>query len=304
MSEQTRPGRRGFLIAGGAALAGLAGARMMGMAQDDGAAATEAKTPVLAQMPAGFVAHGAPTLAVDAARGAPLGEWARAMQRPRAILVISAHWEEAPLTLGTFEHEELMYDFYGFPRELYAIQYRAPGAAELAGRVEALLGGPGVVRRAAQRRMDHGVWVPLLHMYPQADIPVLQVSMPSRQGPAALVEIGRKLAPLADEGVLVLGSGNLVHNLRRIDFTETSPPPTWAAEFDAWVAERIMAQDLDALVDFMARAPAPLLAHPNPDHYLPLLVVAGLAAQRSMAPRFELEGFEYGSISRRSVRFG
>ncbi len=255
-------------------------------------------------MPAGFVAHGAPTLALDPERGAPLGEWARAMRRPRAILVISAHWEEAPLTIGTFDHAELMYDFSGFPRPMYSLQYKAPGAADLADRVEALLGGRQAVRRAAQRRMDHGVWVPLLHMYPAADIPVLQVSMPTRQGPAALVELGRKLAPLAAEGVLVLGSGNLVHNLRRVDFSESTPPPSWAVEFDQWAAERIMASDLDALADFANRAPAPLIAHPNPDHYLPILVVAALAAERSLAPTWALEGFEYGSISRRSVRFG
>jgi 4,5-DOPA dioxygenase extradiol len=141
-------------------------------------------------------------------------------------------------------------------------------------------------------------------MYPQANIPVLQVSMPSSQGPSALVALGRKLAPLAEEGVLVLGSGNIVHNLRRIDFSESTPPPTWAAEFDQWAAERILAGDVDALANFKALAPAPTLAHPTPDHYLPLLVVAGLAAERGLAPSFPLDGFEYGSISRRSVRFG
>lgn len=257
------------------------------------------------RMPVGFVAHGAPTLAVDARKGADLQRWAAEMPRPGAILVISAHWENAPVTIGTTRTRELMYDFYGFPRELYEIRYDAPGAPELAARIESMLAATPSVGPIARedRPLDHGVWVPLLHMAPDASVPVLQLSMPSRLGPTALFELGRALAPLRDEGVLILGSGNLVHNLRQLDWRGNTTP-SWAEEFDQWSRDIVAAGDLDSLVDYRNKAPGLRIAHPTEEHFQPVLVAAGAASIDGAPASFPVEGFEFGSISRRCVQFG
>lgn len=257
--------------------------------------------PTSAAMPVGFVSHGAPTLAVDAVRGPDLTRWAAAMPRPRAVLVVSAHWLDAPPTLGTTTTRELLYDFGGFPDELYRLRYAAPAATALAEALAARLPG---LRRDPARPWDHGVWVPLLHMWPAADVPVLQLSLPYEWSPRRVFELGRQLAAVRDEGVLVLGSGGMVHNLGRLDWRGTGTPPTWATEFEAWVRERLAAGDFDAIVDFRTRAPALRLAHPTDDHFLPLLVAAGAAADRAAAVRFPIEGFEHGSLSRLAVQFG
>jgi 4,5-DOPA dioxygenase extradiol len=252
-------------------------------------------------MPSIFVAHGAPFLAVDPARGEPLVRWGEALPRPTAILALSAHWEEAPLTLGTTDARELLYDFSGFPEELYRVRYPAPGAPWLARRVLELLGGRTV--QGGDRGLDHGVWTPLVHLYPRADVPVLQLSMPHSDSAAELFELGRALAPLRELGVLILGSGNLVHNLRRVDWHgRNAPPPPWAAAFDAWIADVLSRRDWDALQDYRERAPQLALAHPTEDHLRPVLVAAGAAADEPV--RFTLEGWEMGSLSRRSVQFG
>jgi len=250
--------------------------------------------------PSGFVAHGAPFLALDAALGEPFRQWGAGLPRPTAILVVSAHFERAPLTIGATENKELLYDFSGFPRELYQVRYPAPGAPWLADRVEQLLAGEETAR--SERPLDHGVWTPLLHIAPAADIPVLEISMPHRDSPARLFDTGRRLAPLRDEGVFILGSGNLVHNLGRLDWTGTGMPPTWAAEFDAWIADVLARRDWDALIDYRERAPALGLAHPTEEHLRPILVAAGAAADDEV--RFVHEGWEYGSLSRRTVQFG
>ncbi|MBA2662608.1 MAG: dioxygenase [Bradymonadaceae bacterium] len=251
-------------------------------------------------MPVGFVAHGAPTLAIDPGKGGDLARWAVDLPRPRAILVISAHWEESPATAGTTRMQELLYDFYGFPRELYALRYPSPGAPELAARLASLVNGP---LKQEDRPLDHGVWVPLLHMAPEADVPVLQLSLPSHEGPKGLFDLGRALAPLRDEGIFILGSGNIVHNLRQIDWSGGAPP-AWADEFDQWAAESLLANDLDALIDYRTRAPGLHAAHPTEEHFQPLLVAAGAASVHGGTSTFPVEGFEFGSISRRSVQFG
>jgi 4,5-DOPA dioxygenase extradiol len=254
------------------------------------------------RLPAGFVGHGAPLLALDAEKGAPLRAWGAQVGRPRAVLVVSAHWEAAPVALGATETRPLVYDFGGFPRALYEVQYAAPGAPELAARVDALLGAPA---RRTERGLDHGAWTPLVHLFPAADVPVLQLSLPSREGPRALFELGRRLAPLRDEGVFVLASGNVTHDLRAVDFSQTSPPPAWAREFDAWVQETLARRDWDTLVDFAAKAPAYRRAHPTDEHWLPMLVAAGAGADAGAAAvRFPVEGWEYGSLSRRAVALG
>ncbi|MCA9207298.1 MAG: dioxygenase, partial [Planctomycetales bacterium] len=195
----------------------------------------------------------------------------------------------------------LLYDFHGFPPELYRMRYDAPAAAQLADELQQRI--PGIARDD-RRPWDHGVWVPLLHVFPQADVPVLQLSLPSA-GPAAdLLELGRRLAPLRDEGVLLLGSGGAVHNLGGLDWRGTAPPPAWATEFEAWLRERVAARAFDDLADWRALAPGAALAHPTPEHYLPLLVVAGAAIDDPDPPRFPIEGFEFGSLSRLAIEFG
>lgn len=251
-------------------------------------------------MPVGFVAHGAPTLALDAEKGAPLAAWGSALPRPRAALVISAHWTDAPVLVGQTAGGHIVHDFGGFPESLYRLRYDAPGAPELARRAEALLEGRFPVARRDAQPMDHGVWVPLMHVFPNADVPVLQLSMPRDLSPARLVALGEALAPLRDEGVWILGSGNVVHNLRRLA-ADGSPTPSWATDMDAFVAEALARGDVDALADARHRAPDYALAHPTDEHYRPLLVALGAAG--GDRARTTLDGFEYGSISRRSVEW-
>lgn len=257
-------------------------------------------------MPVVFVAHGAPTLAVDAVKGAELRRWAEAMPRPRAILAISPHWQTRDATLGTTTSLPLLYDFSGFPAALYEVKYPYRPAPELAARVEALLAPATPVMRDASRKLDHGAWVPLLHMYPAADVPVVQLSLP-RRSPEELFALGKRLAPLHDEGTLILTSGNLTHNLRRIDASGTAPPPVWARDFDAWCADVLARGDFDALVAFRVRGPGASVAHPTDEHFLPVLVAAGAASARFKRASFpvpDVEGdlFELGSLSRRCVQ--
>ncbi|MEZ5977662.1 MAG: class III extradiol ring-cleavage dioxygenase [Planctomycetota bacterium] len=255
--------------------------------------------------PVAFVSHGAPTLAVDPARGADLAamgaELGAAPAAPRAVLVVSAHWERAPATIGTTTARELLHDYGGFPREIREVRYDAPAAPDVAARVADLVRG---VERDERRPWDHGVWVPLVHMFPRRDVPVVQLSLPSRSSGAELVELGRRLAPLRDEGVLVLGSGGAVHNLGAIDWTEASPPPSWATEFESFARAALDRGDLDALADAERRAPAFRRAHPSAEHWQPLLVAAGAGAAASAPPTYPVEGFEYGSLSRLAVRWG
>lgn len=251
----------------------------------------------MARLPAIFVGHGAPTLAIDAAKGEPLRRWGEQLTGVQSILVVSAHWEYAPPTIGTTAVLPLVHDYYGFPLELADVVYPSPGAPELAARVQALV---PAIRRDEQRGLDHGVWTPLVHMFPAADLPVLQLSLPSRLGDRGVYELGRALAPLRDEGVLVLGSGNITHNLRALA-PDGSEPASWARDFDAWVAERLLARDDAALVEARVRGPLFARNHPSAEHWLPLLVTLGAAADVPGEPSFPVLGWEYGNLSRRSV---
>lgn len=255
------------------------------------------------RMPALFVAHGAPPLLDDAAWVAELGAWAAALPRPRAVLVLSAHWEERPITLGATRPVPLVYDFWGFPEHHYRQTYPAPGAPALADRVRALLGPLGPVADAPGRGLDHGAYVPLVAMYPAANVPVLQLSLPSLD-PREVLAVGRALAPLREEGVLLVGSGFLTHNLGRIEWRPGAATPAWAREFDAWAAEAIARRDLDALVDFEAKGPAARIALPTTEHYVPLLAAAGAALDDPRPPGFPITGFWLGSLTRRSVQLG
>jgi 4,5-DOPA dioxygenase extradiol len=259
--------------------------------------------PVSSAFPVLFLAHGAPILMDDAGWVGELAALARALPRPKAVLMLSAHWEKRPATLGATRPVPLYYDFYGFPERYYQVTYPAPGAPELAERVRGLLAQHSLPVAASERGLDHGAYVPLLCMYPEADVPVLQLSLPSLE-PKELFALGRTLAPLRSEGVLVIGSGFLTHNMR---FAFKSGTPAWATEFDAWTADVLGRRDHDALLDFLAKGPAAQVALPTTEHFVPVIVAAGASAERAENVGFPITGFwgaGGGAFTRRSVRFG
>ncbi|MFF5965191.1 dioxygenase [Streptomyces collinus] len=247
------------------------------------------------------MSHGGPTLPDDPLWPGELAGWGAALPRPKAILTVSAHWEEAPLALGATTTVPLMYDFYGFPERYYHVRYPSPGAPELADHVRKLLRGPGKpVHDLPDRGLDHGAYVPLTQMYPDADIPVLQMSMPSLE-PGELMEIGRRLAPLRDEGVLIVGSGHFTHNLRALN--PANHVASFMAEFDAWGKQVLESGDWDAVLDFKNKAPAALYAHPRAEHFVPLAVTLGAAHDELSTHKAVIEGFWLG-MSKRSVQYG
>jgi 4,5-DOPA dioxygenase extradiol len=255
-------------------------------------------------MPAIFIAHGSPLLLDDDGWVAELAAWARALPRPRAVLMLSAHWEERPVTLGATRPVPLVYDFYNFPERYYQVTYPAPGAPELAARVRGLLSAAGEpVADDSERGLDHGAYVPMVAMYPQADVPVLQASLPTMDA-RALFALGRALAPLRREGILIVGSGFLTHNMRALDPRPSATTPAWAAEFDAWTADVLARRDVDALVDYRARAPGVRLALPTHEHFVPVTVAMGAAIDDAPAVSFPITGFMAGSFTRRSVQLG
>jgi len=251
--------------------------------------------------PTGFVGHGAPTNAVNGLRGATWRAWADCLPTPTAILSISAHYEQSPPSLGATSTTPLIYDFWGFPDPLYELEYAAPGAPDLAATVERLLSAETTVVHQEDRGLDHGTWVPLLHMYPEADVPVLQLSLPWTNDPHKMFELGRQLAPLREEGVFILGSGNLVHNLRTADWS-SGPTPDWAGEFDHWISNVLLEDRDEDLQDYRSN-PLAGICHPTQEHFVPLLVAAGAASAHDTVS-FPIEDFEYGSLSMRSVQFG
>ncbi|MFG3619046.1 dioxygenase [Nocardia sp. NPDC047654] len=254
------------------------------------------------RMPVLYLSHGAPPLADHERWPAELAAWSRALPRPRAVLIVSAHWEAAPIALGATRTVPLVYDFWGFPERYYQVRYAAPGAPELAGKVRNLLRGPSAaVADVPDRGLDHGAYVPLKEMYPDADIPVLQLSMPTLD-PQVLLGIGRKLAPLRDEGVLIVGSGFFTHNLRELT-ADDEHVPSFTAEFDAWGRETLAARDLDALLDFERTAPAARLAHPRADHFAPLFVALGAGEEDLGTLRTAIDGYWFG-MARRSIQLG
>jgi 4,5-DOPA dioxygenase extradiol len=253
-------------------------------------------------LPALYLGHGAPPLLEDPVWPGELRDWAGRLPRPAAVLMVSAHWEDAPVALSSVSRgTPLVYDFYGFPEHYYRLRYDAPTAPHLAARVRSLLSDAGPVVQT-DRGLDHGAYIPLMEMYPAADVPVLQMSMPTLD-PGRLLELGTRLAPLRDEGVLVVGSGFLTHGLPYIDWSDPAgPPPGWSREFDLWADAAVHARDVDALLDFAHRAPAVRYAHPRTEHLAPLFVAAGAAGSLSGDVTTEVEGYWLG-LAKRSYSF-
>ena len=254
------------------------------------------------RLPAVFVGHGSPMNAIeDSAFRRGWAELGRALPRPEAILCVSAHWETQGVFLTGAEAPPTIHDFYGFPRELFAVRYPAAGQPELARRVASMLGGVAAAVDPA-RGLDHGCWSVLVAMYPAADVPVVQLSLDSRQPGSFHLALAKELRPLRDDGVLILGSGNLVHNLRLVDFGRDTGYD-WAVRFDALVRERIAAGDHEALAAWDELGLDARLSIPTPEHYLPLLYVLGVQ-QPGDAVRLFNAATVLGSISMTSVRIG
>jgi len=252
-------------------------------------------------MPALFVGHGNPMITLDDNRYTrgwkQLGE---TLPRPRAILTISAHWYVPTRRVSTTPYPSTIHDFFGFPNQLFQVEYPAPGSPELAERVLELLAEEGF-EPDAQRGLDHGAWSVLRHLYPNAEVPVIQLSLDLRKSPAEHYRLGQKLAPLRDEQVLVLASGNLVHNLMAYNWQhpEIAPPET-AVAFETWNREQLNSDTPERLVDYLASSKMAAWSAPTPDHYLPLLYLAALK-RPSDHVTYPLEGYDGGSMSMLSV---
>ena len=259
----------------------------------------EAAGPAQIRMPAIYLSHGAPPLADDPLWTRQLAGWSAHLPRPTSVLMISAHWESAPLAIGATTTVPLVYDFWGFEDRYYQVTYPAPGAPQLAADVRKLLRTAGTpIQDTPGRGLDHGAYVPLVEMYPDADVPVLQISMPTLD-PQRLFEIGRKLAPLRDTGVLIVGSGFFTHNLRAMSWDGSVS--SVMSDFDQWGAEALASGDIDALLDFQHKAPAARQAHPRTEHFAPLFVTLGATAGDLAGARTVIDGFWFG-LAKRSIQ--
>jgi 4,5-DOPA dioxygenase extradiol len=251
-------------------------------------------------MPALYIGHGAPPLLDDPVWSGELAAWAGDLPRPKAILIVSAHWESAPVSLSA-SGADLVYDFGGFAPKYYEMAYETPDATALAQRVAAMMPDTEPVHQHASRGLDHGAWVPLRIMYPAADIPVLQLSLPT-QDPERLLELGRRLRPLREEGVLIIGSGFLTHGLPFLrEFRIEAEAPGWSSDFDAWAGEALARGDVDELAAYKSKAPGMPYAHPTVEHYTPLFVTLGAATDASAPGIQVIDGFWMG-LSKRSLQ--
>jgi len=253
-------------------------------------------------LPSLFISHGSPMLALEpGASGPALARLAAQLPRPRAIVVMSAHWETTELRVTSNPHPHTWHDFGGFPAALYAVQYPAPGDPQLAEQVRQRLNEAGLPTTLdAKRPFDHGAWVPLSLMYPAADIPVVQVSLPSQHGPAYQQQVGQALAALREEGVLLIGSGSITHNLRELDWhagPESVEP--WALAFRDWMIDKLAAGDTPALHDYRRQAPFAVRNHPSDEHLLPLYFARGAGERFAI----EHQGFTLGALGMDIYRF-
>ena len=255
-------------------------------------------------MPAIFFGHGNPMNAL--LRNEWTEGWAaigKDIDRPRAVLCVSAHWYLPATLVSAMPAPRTIHDFGGFPRELYQVQYPAPGDPELARRVKEML-APLPVELDNSWGLDHGTWSVLMHAFPEADVPIVQLSIDETQPAAFHFELGKRLAPLRDEGILIAGSGNLVHNLHTYAWGKHTPEPyDWAVRFETTAKELMVKGDFDPLVNYDSLGRDALLAIPTPDHYLPLLYVLG-ARNTDDEITFPVQGVDGGSISMLTVRLG
>lgn len=258
-----------------------------------------------ARLPAVFISHGSPMLTLEPDRPAHrfLRGAAALWQKPKAILAVSAHWETAQPAIGAVAQPDTIHDFYGFPPALYRMHYDAPGAPVLAARIRDLLAEAGFAAALdPQRGLDHGAWSPLTLIYPEADIPVLQLSIQSQRDPAHHLALGRALSPLRDEGVLIMATGSMTHNLRLLDRSDREPPADWAAAFAEWMAQKLQQRDDAALLEYRRQAPFAAQNHPTDEHLLPLYVALGAATPGMPAERIHAS-FAHGALAMDSYSF-
>ena len=270
-----------------AATAAPASAAQRAWAESDGA------------LPALYIGHGAPPLLDDAEWMSQLAAWAHRLPKPRAVLIVSAHWEAAPLMLSApGAATPLVYDFGGFQQRYYTLTYPTPDASWLAREVAGLMPAGAPAHQHPSRGLDHGAWVPLKVMYPLADVPVLQLSIPTSD-PSSLLSLGARLRPLRSSGVLIVGSGFLTHGLPFLtrEMVFGSAVPGWSADFDAWASDALGRGDVEALARFR-RAPGMPYAHPTADHFLPLFVTLGAASDPSAPVDTVIDGYWMGLAKR------
>ncbi|MET1070779.1 MAG: class III extradiol ring-cleavage dioxygenase [Pseudomonas prosekii] len=253
--------------------------------------------------PSLYISHGSPMLALEPGESGPaLTRLAAQLPKPKAIVIVSAHWESNELLVSGNPQPQTWHDFGGFPKALFEVQYPAPGDPQLAAEVVELLNANDLPARIdANRPFDHGVWVPLSLMYPLADIPVVQVSLPTRGGPALQTRVGQALRSLREHGVLLIGSGSITHNLRELDWhagPESVEP--WAKVFRDWMIEKLAANDETALHDYRQQAPNAARNHPSDEHLLPLYFARGAGGEFAIAH----QGFTMGALGMDIYRFG
>lgn len=231
-----------------------------------------------------------------------LRDWSASIEKPKAILIVSAHWENAPVAISSTDaNTDVIYDFGGFAPKFFAMRYDTPDASELGRLVAAVMPDHEPLHQSPRRGLDHGAWVPLRVMYPDADIPVLQLSLPTHD-PVKLMELGRRLRSLRDEGVLVIGSGFMTHGLPFLrDWRIEAQAPGWSAEFDFWVNETLQRGDIESLINYKQLAPGMPYAHPTVEHFTPLFVTLGAATDPETAAEQVIDGFWMG-LSKRSFQ--
>ena len=254
-------------------------------------------TPEDGALPSLYLSHGAPMLFEMTDWMTQLHGWARALPKPKAILIVSAHWESAPLAISSTQPTELVYDFGGFSPLYYRMRYDTPEATELARQVVGLLPATEGVHEHRSRGLDHGAWVPLKIMYPEADIPVLQLSMPTHDS-TRLLALGERLRSLRESGVLVIGSGYMTHGLPFIDWHDPDTVPGWSSEFDLWAADALARGDVEELARFRSSAPGMPYAHPTVEHFTPLFVTLGAATDPTAPVTTAIDGYAIGLAKR------
>ena len=260
----------------------------------------------MTRWPSLFVSHGAPTYAIEPGlAGAQLGALGRLLGKPRGIVVVSPHWMTSGIEISANERPQTVHDFGGFPRALYDLEYPAPGSPALTLQIQQQLAASGMPARVdVLRGLDHGAWVPLLHLYPDADVPTLQVALPFDANQNSAYALGQALAPLADDGVLIIGSGSLTHNLYELRMSESEgESAAYAEEFSDWIRQAVVAGDLARLREALDLAPHATRAHPTNEHFLPLLVAAGAALEYTPVTVLK-GGIRHGVLSMESYVFG